>query len=90
MEDKELKEIGFSMNEKDEGTIIVEGVVLGKVSKKAKVKYERQFSKVNLHLFDKKYIEHLQKIEVEIVNSQKKPSDVLKNYFSLMLALLMR
>ena len=57
MDDKTKKTLGFSMNEVDENTILIEGVVQGKVSKKAKYKSERQFSKVSLHLFDEEYIE---------------------------------
>lgn len=75
MDNKTKKELGFSMNELDENTIIIEGVVQGKVSKKSKMKSEREFSKVSLHLFDKEYIDRLREIEFEITANNKAIED---------------
>ena len=66
MNNKISKEIGFSMNELNEDTVLIEGISYHSTSKKSKIKNERQYSKVNLHLFDKEYIEKLQQIELNL------------------------
>lgn len=73
MDNKKKKELGFSINEVDESTILFEGVVQKKLSKRNIIKVERQFSKIEMHLFDKEYIEHIQQISIEISeNSERK------------------
>jgi hypothetical protein len=90
MDNKTKKELGFSMNELDENTIIIEGVVQGKTSKKNKIKFEREFSKVSLHLYDKDYIERLQKIEFDVISNNKDINDRLTDSFSRIAKFLMR
>lgn len=90
MDNKKKKELGFSMNEVNEYTILIEGVVQGKASKKAKMKHEREFSKISLHLFDKEYIEKLQEIEIEIISNNKDAGDILSTSFSRIAKFLMK
>jgi hypothetical protein len=90
MDNKTKKELGFSMNELDDNTILIEGVVQGKVSKKSKMKYEREFSKVSLHLFDKEYIEKLQEIEIELISNNKDIGDKLSDSFTRIARFLMK
>ena len=71
MDNKTKRELGFSMNELNDNTILIEGIVQGKVSKRTRTRYERNFSKVSLHLFDRECIEKLQKIEVGTVSNDK-------------------
>jgi hypothetical protein len=78
MDNKTQKDLGFSMVEIDDNTILIEGIVQNKSSKKAKVKHERQFSKIALHLFDRDYIEKLQEIEFELVLEEKDTFEKLK------------
>ena len=81
MDSKTQKDLGFSMVEINDNTILIEGVVQKKISKKAKAKRERQFSKIALHLFDREYIEKLQEIEFEIVLEEKDSLEKLKERF---------
>ncbi|MDY0388308.1 MAG: hypothetical protein RBT65_14555 [Methanolobus sp.] len=90
MDNKTKKELGFSMNEVDENTILIEGVVQRNVSKKVKMKYEREFSKISLHLFDKEYIEKLQEIEFESVSRNKAVNEKLNESFTKIAKFLMR
>jgi hypothetical protein len=90
MDNKTIMELGFSMKKMDDSTVIVEGVVNKNVSKKNKSKYEKQFSKVALHLYDKDYIERLQKIEIELVNSDGIARDSIKDCFIHAARLLMK
>jgi len=71
MNDKTKRRLGFSMNEQNDNTILIEGVVQGNVSQRARAKQEQNFSKISLHLFDKEYIEKLQKVEVKVVNNDR-------------------
>lgn len=90
MDNKTRKELGFSMYEVDENTILIEGVVQGKASKKAKVKYEREFSKISMHLFDKEQIEKLQEIEIDAERYNKDINEKLSESFSKIVRFLMK
>ena len=92
MDNKKKKELGFSINEVDESTILFEGIVQKKISKRNKIKIERQFSKVEMHLFDKEYIEHIQQISIEITENEKRKSShySVKKYFTEIAKLLMK
>ena len=85
-----MKELGFSMNEIDNDTIIIEGICQDKVSKKTKLKYEREFSKISLHLFEREYIERLQQIEIDVINTEKKSIDIFRECLNNVLKLLMK
>lgn len=82
MDNRTKKDPGFSMVEIDDNTILIEGIVQKKGSKKAKNKNKRQFSKIALHLFDKEYIEKLQEIEFELVFEEKDTFEKLREKFS--------
>lgn len=73
MNKKNRQEIRFSMNEINDNTVLIEGYVTGKLSKKDKIKIERGFAKISLHVFDKAYIEELQEIVMgDFVNEKSK------------------
>ena len=74
-----MKKIGFKMNVEDDSTILIEGIIRRKVSKKQQKKLESQFSIIYLHTFEKEYIETLQKIKVNIISDSKDSFDVIRD-----------
>jgi len=72
------KEIGFSLDDVDGSTVLVKGVANGKGSKRSKLKREKRYSKVSLHLFEKEYIEKLYGMELELVKSQKSAMEAIR------------
>ena len=79
MDIKKMKKIGFKMNVEDDSTILIEGIIRRKVSKKQQKKLESQFSIIYLHTFEKEYIETLQKIKVNIISDSKDSFDVIRD-----------
>lgn len=71
MDNRAIERLGFSMSEQSNNTILIKGVAQGNVSKKIRAKRERNFSKISLHLFDREYVERLQKVEVKNVNNNR-------------------
>lgn len=68
----------ISFNGIDNSTVSVNGKVLGKGSKKAKAKRQRNYAKLSLHLFDKDYIEKLYMIEIESVKFDRNKQEFLR------------
>ena len=90
MDNKTVKKLGFSMSEQNDNTILIKGVVKGNVSKKTRAKQEQNFAEISLHLFDRKYVERLQSVEINIVNNDRSIGEKVALSISKMVGLLLK
>ena len=71
MQTKTAKQIGFSMSRIDENTIEIRPVPRNNLSRKKRVAFNKRVSVVDLHVFDKKQLDRLQRIEEGIHQRRK-------------------
>ena len=75
---KTAKQVGFSMNRVDEDTIEIRAIPRNNLSGKKRVAFNKRVSVVGLHVFDKKQLDRLQKIEEKIHRERKSRNNTIK------------